>query len=116
MWGIVACAVMSFQSGNGQAPARKPPPPAPGPMCKGCGAPLGRDRLCSYCRRMRDEPRPASAPDPHLWPGSATYYPAPAPAFCTQVPDYEPPAPSPAPSFESGGGGDYGGGGASGDY
>jgi hypothetical protein len=56
---------------------------------------------------------PASTPAPPPWPDFFN------PLYSSPpTPSYEPPAPSPAPapSYESGGGGNFGGGGASGEF
>lgn len=81
------------------------PEPAPSPYRTSSMQERSRRRSSGYFS-------PTPAPSPWVTPVvSAPSYSSPAPA-----PSYEPPASCPAPSFSSGGGGDFSGGGSSGDW
>jgi hypothetical protein len=99
--------------------------------CQVCGWSWTRDNTLvnARCPKERQHPVPRTtpiyslkrAPAPSYYspePAPApSYYSAPAPSYYSPEPAPAPnPEPAPAPSFESGGGGDFGGGGASGDY
>jgi hypothetical protein len=91
-----------------RSPSAPRPKPAPRPTtCAGCGAPLSLTG-CTYCRRRRDDDE-----DDQRRRREAD---AVAGAITNWI--YESPASSPAPSdsFSSGGGGDFAGGGATGDW
>jgi len=119
-WGAAIGAAASLL-GGGPSAAR----PTEEPTCDGCGAPLRPGAgTCAHCQRPRrgaqpspgyhwPEHRPDASPPhfpiPDLTPAPAPYY-APAP-----VVDWTP-SPAPAPDYSSGGGGDFGGGGASGEF
>jgi len=119
-WGVVVAAVgVGLARGSSSAaPAAEPPRTD----CNGCGAPLRPHvMVCDHCQRSR---RRAYALDAR--PGGIVHMPpspAPAPLFdFTPTPSYSPPPapayepPAPAPDFSSGGGGDFSGGGASGEF
>lgn len=141
-WAAVVGVVGPVIAGSMQG--AEPLPPAQ-TNCEGCGAALRPQvMVCDHCKRPRrgaektpgypqrdyDEMAERFArrrSDPmDARPGGIVHVsppPAPAPSFdFTPAPSYSPPPapayepPAPAPDFSSGGGGDFGGGGATGEW
>lgn len=97
-------------AGGYDAAAMEKSEPAPPPNCVNCGAAFEVGFVaCRYCNTARRGYRYSEQLEqPQLAPSTPAAAHDPPPSI------YE--APAPSPSFDSGGGGDFGGGGASGDW